>query len=74
MSGTRFQRHLDTGKHPRDGLTQLTINHRMARIDHHYLPTENPKYRRAVSRLLRAVHRINRKELCVDAREFEGVM
>jgi radical SAM superfamily enzyme YgiQ (UPF0313 family) len=73
MSGTRFHRNLDAGRH-RESLAQLTINHRMAQIGHIYLPTENPAYRRAVSRLLRAVHRINRRELNVDAREFEGVM
>jgi radical SAM superfamily enzyme YgiQ (UPF0313 family) len=74
MTGTRFHRNLDAGRHDREGLTQLTVNHRMARVEHHYSPTENPAYRRAVSRLLRAVHRINRRELAVNAREFEGVM
>ena len=55
-------------------LTQITVNHRMAQVEHHYVPSEDPMYRRAVSRLLRAVHRINRRELKENAREFEGVM
>ena len=58
----------------RAALTQITVNHRMAQVEHHYVPTEDPHYRRAVSRLLRAVHRINRRELKGNAREFEGVM
>lgn len=74
MSGTRFEQNLRTGRQSREALTQITANHCRAQVDHHYLPSENSEYRRAVSRLLRAVHRINRRELKGHAREFEGVM
>jgi radical SAM superfamily enzyme YgiQ (UPF0313 family) len=78
MSGTRFERNLDNGRQSsesaRESLTQLRVNHRMAQVEHHYVPADNPQYRRAVGRLLRAVHRINRRELRGSAREFEGVM
>jgi anaerobic magnesium-protoporphyrin IX monomethyl ester cyclase len=74
LSGTRFEENLRSGKQSREGLTQLTVNQRMAHVEHHYVPTEDPKYRRAVSRLLRAVHRINRRELNGRAQQFEGVM
>ena len=73
-SGSRFEQNLNAGRQSRDALTQITVNHRMAHVDHHYVPSENPQYRRAVSRLLRAVHRINRRELTGRARQFEGVM
>lgn len=73
-SGSRFEQNLQTGRQSREALTQLTVNHRIAHVEHHYVPAENPAYRRAVGRLLRAVHRINRRELKGRARQFEGVM
>jgi anaerobic magnesium-protoporphyrin IX monomethyl ester cyclase len=56
------------------GLTQVTVNHRLAQVDHHYAECEKPDYRRATMELLEAVHAINRKPLKPAAREFEGVM
>ena len=74
MSGTRFEHSLARHAEQFPGVTQVTINHRMAQIDHHYTPTESRAWRRALARLLAAVHRINRRELGADARQFEGVM
>jgi anaerobic magnesium-protoporphyrin IX monomethyl ester cyclase len=74
MTGTHFHRALE--RHPErfPGVTRVTTNHRMAQVDHHYRPTERRDYRRAVMRLLKAVHHINRRPLSERAREFEGVM
>ena len=74
MTGTHFHRALE--RHPERfaGVTRVTHNHRLAQVDHHYLPTERRDYRRAVTRLLKAVHHINRRPLSERAREFEGVM
>ncbi len=47
---------------------------RQARVDHRYDVVETSPHRKAVMRLLAAVHRINRKELSQRAKEFEGVM
>jgi hypothetical protein len=55
-------------------VTQVTVNHRIAQVDHHYAPTETREWRKALARLLSAVHRINRRELGEAARQFEGVM
>jgi anaerobic magnesium-protoporphyrin IX monomethyl ester cyclase len=76
MTGTRIQRLIERNPHDaaHADLTQLTVNHRLAQVGHHYRPSENPKYRRAVTRLLRAVHCINRRSLRPAARAFEGVM
>ena len=74
MTGTRFHRRLEKSPQSFPGITQLTVNHRLAQIEHRYAPTRDPGYRRAVSHLLSAVHQINRKPLRSDARDFEGVM
>ena len=74
MSGTRFEHGLARQPQQFPGVTQVTVNHRIAQIDHHYTPTETRAWRRALGRLLAAVHRINRRELAPDARQFEGVM
>jgi radical SAM superfamily enzyme YgiQ (UPF0313 family) len=43
-------------------------------VEHENLGCASREHRRAVYRLLRIVHRINRKALTARAREFEGVM
>jgi hypothetical protein len=43
-------------------------------VTHRYALASRPEYRRAVSRLLAAVHGINRKPLRGDAGDFDGVM
>jgi radical SAM superfamily enzyme YgiQ (UPF0313 family) len=74
MSGTRFEHALARNPQQFPGVTQVTVNHRLAQVDHHYRPTESRAWRRALSRLLAAVHQINRRDLTQDARQFEGVM
>ena len=59
ISGTRFEHGLARQPQQFPGVTQVTVNHRIAQIDHHYTPTETRAWRRALGRLLTAVHRIN---------------
>lgn len=74
VTGTRFAHHLEHTPNSFAQVTDLTVNHRIAQIDHHYTPTQGRAYRRAVSRLLAIVHRINRRPLSAASRDFEGVM
>jgi radical SAM superfamily enzyme YgiQ (UPF0313 family) len=74
MTGARIHRRMEKRPASFAGITPLTINHRLAQIEHHYDRTGSRKYRAAVGRLLHAVHRINRKPLMEEARVFEGVM
>lgn len=74
MTGTRFHRRLQAAPKAFAGVTRLTVNHRVAQLDHHYVPTESREYRRAASELIGEVHRINRGALLPQARAFEGVM
>ena len=74
MTGTRFHRRLEQSSRHAPGVTELTVNHRMAQLGHHYVPTEDRAYRRAVRGLIAAVHRINRRDLRDEASAFEGVM
>jgi radical SAM superfamily enzyme YgiQ (UPF0313 family) len=55
-------------------LVDLTWEYRYARARYRYLPAETSTYRRALPRLLRAIHSVNRKPLKELAREFDGVM
>jgi radical SAM superfamily enzyme YgiQ (UPF0313 family) len=74
MTGTRFHRRLERSPHHAPGVTDLTVNHQVAQVGHHYAPTQDRAYRRAVRGLITAVHRINRRELRAGAGAFEGVM
>ncbi|HET7794407.1 MAG TPA: radical SAM protein [Rhizobacter sp.] len=60
------------GRYP--GFSILHEDLRQARVDHRYAEVETASHRKAVMRLLTAVHRINRKELAPRARAFDGVM
>jgi hypothetical protein len=46
----------------------------VAEIEHVNSATQSGPYRRALARLLRAAHRINRKPLRPAAAELEGTM
>ena len=73
MTGTRIHRQMERNPRVAAGLTPLTINHREARIELEH-PRNSRACRRAVNRLLEAVHRINRRPLREEVRPFEGVM
>ncbi len=74
MTGTPIEQQLRDGLDPLPGLTQVTVEHQIAQVQHVYEPTDRRAYRRAVSSLLEAVHIINRKPLRERARDFDGVM
>ena len=74
MSGTQFAKLVVQKPWKYPDTTIESANHRQAQIYHHFSPTKDPAYRRAISRLLKVVHCINRKPLEINARDFEGVM
>jgi len=74
MTGTGLHRMIQRAPADFPGLTQVTINHRLAQLDHQYAPATDRAYRHAAMRLLEAVHAINERPLGERAREFEGVM
>ncbi len=74
MTGTRIHRRVEREPHAFPDLEEIRPNHRLALLDHSFTPARDPSYRRATSRLLGSVHRINRRRISDGAREFEGVM
>ncbi|MEZ4414352.1 MAG: radical SAM protein [Gemmatimonadota bacterium] len=74
MTGTVFEQQLQRRPSHFPSLADLEPNHRLALVGYRYEQTERPDYRRAVVRLFRVVHRINRRPLRPAARDFEGVM
>lgn len=74
MVGTTFYKNLQSSPSEFPDITSLTISRRDAQADHRYSKVDVRAYRRAVGRLFRAVHEINRRPLRESARSFEGVM
>lgn len=74
MTGTVLHRRLQAQPERFPGIRIVAQDHAMARVDHRNPSVETPQHRRAVSRLLAVVDRINRQPLRPRAREFEGVM
>lgn len=75
MSGTRFAHLVEKDLRGRYAqITDVVPNHKLAQFEHQYAQTADPKYRRSMMRLLDIVHRINRRPIGEDARDFEGVM
>lgn len=74
MTGTHFHRALEKNPEKFPQVQRVTANHGVAQVTHHYAPTARRDYRRAVTGVLGAAHRINNRPLSERAREFEGVM
>jgi radical SAM superfamily enzyme YgiQ (UPF0313 family) len=74
LVGARFAKDYEKSAAKYPGLKDLEWEYRYARSRYRYLPAEKEPYRRALRRVLRAVHAINRKPLKPAAREFDGVM
>jgi len=74
MSGTRIAHRLERNPGRFPNVTGVTSNHRLAQVGHDYALSADRSYRSAMSRVLKIVHRINRKPLRPAARDFEGVM
>lgn len=73
-SGTQFAKVVARKPQKFPDVVVKSTNHRQAQVSHHFRQSEDPDYRQAISKLLRVVHRINRKPLVAAARDFEGVM
>ena len=75
MSGTRFAQRLDASPHDFFGLSETYAESPDG--DRSGISMPKPRTQiigQAISRLLRIVHKINRKPLRPNARDFEGVM
>jgi radical SAM superfamily enzyme YgiQ (UPF0313 family) len=73
-SGTQLAHQVERKPFRVPGVQIESVDHGQAEIRHRYAMTDDPGYRRAISRLFHVVHRINRKPLRPAARDFEGVM
>lgn len=74
VEGTRLHRRLRRGLPERGVLADLSRDDASAAVAHRYVPAARREWRRALWRLLGAVHAINRRPLGLPARAFEGVM
>ena len=74
LVGARFAKDYERDPAQYPGFRDLQWEYRYARSRYRYLPADAEPYRRAMRRVLRAVHRVNRKPLKEKAREFDGVM
>lgn len=74
IAGTRLHDLMQRTPPRFKGVQILAEDATAAQIDHRYHEVERREHRKAVMRLLAAVHTINVKPLAHRAREFEGVM
>ncbi len=74
LVGTRFATEYRRNPDAFPSLVDLEWEYRHARSSYRFLPSETEGYRRAMRRLLRSVHAVNRKPLKEEARVFDGVM
>jgi radical SAM superfamily enzyme YgiQ (UPF0313 family) len=74
VTGTRLHELLRRKPTRFPGVQIVSEDASSARVNHQYAETASPSHRKAVMRLLTAVHHINSKGLSGRAREFEGVM
>lgn len=72
--GARFQRRYEQAPEAYPGITDFAWDFRLHRARYRYAPATAHRYRAAKSRLLRVVHRINRRPLRDDAVAFDGLM
>lgn len=74
IAGTTLHRSATRKSGRLAGFRIVSADSRTAQVEHRYDELETSSHRKAVMRLLTAVHRINIRELSPRAREFEGVM
>ena len=74
VMGTVLHRELQRKPGSFQGVAIVREDARLAQAEHHNAVMQSAPHRRAVMRLLSEVHRINRRPLLPQAREFEGVM
>jgi radical SAM superfamily enzyme YgiQ (UPF0313 family) len=74
LAGTRIHRRLRRGVPGADRFADLRLDAAEAIVHHHDRSASSRAARRALWRLLGAVHAVNRRPLGLPARAFEGVM
>jgi anaerobic magnesium-protoporphyrin IX monomethyl ester cyclase len=74
VPGTRFERMYRNHPERYPDVHVIEWDHRTARASYVSAMSEDPHYRAAARRLLRAVHTINRKTLGDHAAQFDGLM
>ena len=74
LVGARFAKDFEKDPSRFPGLDGLEWDYRFARSRYRYAPAESEPYRKAMRKVLRSVHTVNRKPLRDSAREFDGVM
>ncbi len=74
ITGTRIHRSLQTRPDDFPDVGQQFPNHRLSVIGHNSTVTHDKDYRRAMDRVMKAAHEINRRPMRNAARSFEGVM
>lgn len=74
IPGTRFDREHQRRPASAPGFTDLEWDHLHARGRYRYVPATRRDYRRAKTRVLKAVHEINRRPLRPGVEMFDGLM
>lgn len=74
MTGTIVDKAIRTNPEEYQDLGELNHDHRMAQTQHQFGHEKGKAYKKAVFKLLEAVHAVNKKDLMPSARAFEGVM
>lgn len=74
LPGTRFHELHDRAPERFPGVTDLNWDFELRRGEYRYTPASARAYRKAKTRLLQAVYRINRRPLKPLAEVFDGLM
>ena len=73
-TGTRIDRAIRRRPQLFPDVLNLHERDEMSLVEHEFVGTRDPAYRRGIARVLQAAHRINRRPLRDTARQFDGVM
>ncbi|TVP55594.1 MAG: radical SAM protein [Halomonadaceae bacterium] len=74
IPGTGFDQRLASKPHKYPSVTRFQWDYLLARARFVFRPPQLRQYRRSKARLIKLVHRINRKSLMDEAQQFNGVM
>lgn len=74
IPGTYFYDRIEGNPKRYPGVKDLQWDHRFARAQFEYEPARDRAYRRAKTRYLKLIHRINSRRLRDEAQVFEGLM
>lgn len=74
IPGTGFHERIERKPHKFPSITRFQWDFLLARARFVFLPPQLAQYRRSKARLIKLVHRINRKPLMDEAQQFNGIM